>query len=161
MRILITVAGGGFFWQSRAVARGLSEGFELHYATVEPAHVWANAGLPPGVFHELPGITTQGERAWTRKAANFMSNALRALRVVREVNPDAIVCIASSVAVPLCLWGKLLKKETVFIESITRVSHPSTTGKIIDRLRLCDRFYVQWPEAMALYKRAVYRGTVL
>ena len=161
MRILLTIAGGGFFWQSKAVARGLVDGFELHYATVEPAKVWIGSGLPQGTFHEISGITTQMKKGWLSRILRFCASARDTFFAVRQARPDAIVCIASSVAIPLLLWGRLLGKRTVFIESITRVSKASTTGKIVDCLGLCDRFYVQWPEAVALYRKAVYRGTVL
>jgi hypothetical protein len=63
--------------------------------------------------------------------------------------------------VPLCFWGKLAGKTTVFVESITRVKRPSLTGRILSRFRLCDRLFVQWPEAVKLYKGAIYDGAVL
>jgi hypothetical protein len=158
-RILLTLAGGGFFWQSRSVARSLA-GFDLHYASAEPASVWADSGLPTGTFHEVGSITTQSGKRRLQRASKFLRSASSAFEVVRRVDPDAVVCVASSIAVPLCFWAKLFGKKTVFIESVTRVSHPSATGTIIDRFRLCDRFYVQWPEAVSLYRKAVYRGTL-
>jgi UDP-N-acetylglucosamine:LPS N-acetylglucosamine transferase len=160
-RVLLTIAGGGFFWQSRSVALELAQHFELHYVTPEDPSAWDGRGLPEGTFHRLSRVTTQGDRSAVRRLANFVASAAGAFRIVRHVDPQAIVCVASSIAVPLCSCGRLLGKRTVFIESITRVSHPSTTGKILDRLRLCDRFYVQWPEAAGLYRGAVYRGTLL
>jgi UDP-N-acetylglucosamine:LPS N-acetylglucosamine transferase len=129
--------------------------------TPENPQIWQGRGLPPGEFHGLSRVTTQADRTLWSKASNFLFSLWGALAVIRRVRPDAIVCIASSVAVPLCIWGRLFGKKTVFVESITRVSRPSTTGRILDALRLCDRFYVQWPEAVPLYRRAIYRGTVL
>jgi len=64
-------------------------------------------------------------------------------------------------AVPLCLVGKLYGITTVFVESITRVSKPSSTGTLLTKLKLCDRFYVQWPGAAKLYRNAVFKGSVL
>jgi UDP-N-acetylglucosamine:LPS N-acetylglucosamine transferase len=160
-RILITISGGGFFWQSRAVAVALRDDFELHYVTPEHPSAWDGKGLPAGTFHQVSRVTTQGERGFLRRMANFAASVRDALRIVRRVDPDAVICIASSIAVPLCFWARVLGKRTVFIESITRVSDPSTTAKVIARFRLCDRLYVQWPEAERLYKGAVYRGTLL
>lgn len=160
-KVLVTITGGGFFWQSRAVAQGLAGDFDIHYVTPEDPAVWQDRGLPPGHFHSLSRVTIQADRTAFRKARNFLASLWGALSVMRKARPDAVVCVASSIAVPLCLWGRVLGKRTVFVESITRVSHPSTTGKILDALGLCDRFYVQWPEATRLYRHAIYRGTVL
>jgi hypothetical protein len=160
-RIIVTIAGGGFFWQSRSVAQGLGDDFELHYVTPEDPRVWAGRGLPPGEYHSLSRVTNQSDATVYRKATNLLSSLCEALSIVRSVRPHAIVCIASSVAVPLCVWGRVFRVKTVFVESITRVSRPSTTGRMLDILRLCDRIYVQWPEAVPLYRRAIYRGTVL
>ena len=32
-RVLLTIQGGGFFWQSRSVARALAQEFELSYVS--------------------------------------------------------------------------------------------------------------------------------
>jgi hypothetical protein len=160
-RVLVTISGGGFFWQSRNVTIGLAPDFALHYATAESPETWNGMGLPDGTFHEICRITTMTDRSLLRQIFNFAASFVAAYRVVKQVDPDAIVCIASSIAVPLCFWGRMAGKTTVFVESITRVSSPSLTGRILTRLRLCDRVFVQWPEAVKLYKGAVYQGAVL
>jgi hypothetical protein len=160
-KVLVTITGGGFFWQSRSVARGLANGFALHYVTPEDPAVWRDRGLPDGVFHALPRLTTMADRSPWRKALNLISSFRHALRILRALKPQAVVCVATSLAVPLCIASRLLGVRTVFVESITRVSAPSTTGRILGRLRLCDRLYVQWPEAERLYPGAEYHGTVL
>lgn len=160
-RVLLTVSGGGFFWQSRAVARSLAAQFDLHYVTPEPPATWQNSGLPAGSFHEIRRITTMTDASLPRRLLNFASSFFGAYRIIRTVNPQAIVCVASSIAVPLCFWGRVFGKTTVYVESITRVGKPSVTGRILSRLRLCDRLFVQWPEAVKLYRNAVYEGALL
>jgi UDP-N-acetylglucosamine:LPS N-acetylglucosamine transferase len=160
-RVLLTIQGGGFFWQSRSVARALAQEFELSYVSSSLASDFPNHGLPDATWQQMSSVTTLADRSFLRKAANVAHGLWQALRVIRRTRPDAIVCVATSLAIPLCLCGKLLGKKTVFIESITRVSTPSTTGLILNRLHLCDRHYVQWPDAQALYRGAVYRGSVL
>jgi UDP-N-acetylglucosamine:LPS N-acetylglucosamine transferase len=160
-RVIVTITGGGFFWQSRAVAQALGEDFELHYVTPEDPAVWNGRGLPPGEFHAISSLTTMADRSVLRKIVNLLRTIRRAARIVGEVRPYAVICVATSLAIPLFVAARLRGARTVFVESITRVSTPSTTGRILTRLRLCDRFYVQWPEAERLYAGAVYRGTVL
>jgi len=161
MKIILTVAGGGFQWQSRNVALGLADIAELHFVSGEPRANLAGAGFPQGMWHEVPAVTTFSDRHPVRKATNAFRALLSCFRVMREVRPDAVVCVATSLAMPLCLLGRLFGCRTVFVESITRVNTASTTGRLLSRLRLCDRLYVQWPEATVLYRNAIYRGALL
>jgi len=159
MKVMLTVAGGGFLWQSRNVALGLADVAELHFVSGEPRHNIDGTGFPDATWHEVPAVTTFTDRHPLRKARNAVRAFFSCLRVMRQVRPEAAVCVATSLAIPLCLCGRLLGARTVFVESITRVNSPSATGKLLSSLRLCDRLYVQWPEAARLYPRAVYRGS--
>ena len=85
----------------------------------------------------------------------------QACAIVHKSKPDAIVGVAVPLSVPLAIAGKLFGKKVIFIESITRVAHPSITGRILDALALADRIYVQWSGSVNLYKNAIYKGTVL
>jgi hypothetical protein len=161
VRVLLSIQGGGFFWQSRSVAKSLSGDFDLHYISPDSARPFEQSGLPQAPWHTVSNLTTLADRSAWRKTRNILVSLRETLAVVRAGKPEAIVCVATSLAVPLFIWGRIFGKRTVFIESITRVSTPSTTGRILSRLRLCDRFYVQWPEAAALYPDAICRGTVL
>lgn len=160
-RVLLTLAGGGFLWQSLSVARSLHDGFDLHLVSAEPSHAYAGQVLPPVPFYLMTRITIMGDRYWWQRARNLAIGLRDARRIIGEVRPDAIVCVATSMAVPLCLVGKLYGITTVFVESITRVSKPSSTGTLLTKLKLCDRFYVQWPGAAKLYRNAVFKGSVL
>lgn len=160
-RILLSFQGGGFSWQSCSVAKSLAQGFEIHYISSLPESAFPQANRPAGPWHTVSNITTLADKTMGRRLLNMIKGLRDTFRVLRVVNPDAIVCVATSLAVPLFICAKILRKKTVFIESITRVSAPSATGKILSRFRLCDRLYVQWPEAESLYREAVFRGTVL
>ena len=161
MRVMLTVAGGGFLWQSRNVALGLADVAELHYISGEPRHNIDGAGFPEAAWHEVPAVTTFTDRHPLRKARNAVRAFFACLGLMRRLRPDAVVCVATSLAIPLCLCGRLLGVRTVFVESITRVNSPSATGRLLSRLRLCDRLYVQWPESARLYPGAVYKGALL
>jgi UDP-N-acetylglucosamine:LPS N-acetylglucosamine transferase len=144
-----------------SVARGLQDQFELHLVSAEPAHAYASQTLPDAPFHMMSRATIMGDRHWWHRARNVAIGTWDARRVIATVRPDAIVCVATSMAVPLCLVGKMYGITTVFVESITRVAKPSSTGTILTRLGICDRFYVQWPEAAKLYPNALFKGSVL
>ncbi|MCK4622630.1 MAG: hypothetical protein KAT62_10520 [Desulfuromonadales bacterium] len=160
-KILVTLTGGGFRWEAKSLIEGLGDGFQYHFVTTHDSSVVPGDGIPEGEVHVITRVTTMADKRFIKKAKNFILCFRDSYRVIKKVRPDVIVCVGTSIAVPLCLWGKLLGRKTVYVESITRVSQASLTGKILSFFRLCDRHYVQWPEAVKLYKRAVYGGTVL
>lgn len=86
-------------------------------------------------------------------------NFLRALLILRKSQPDLVVSTGASLAVPFILASKLLGIKTVFIESISRSSQLSLSGKIV--YNLVDEFYVQWPECVERYPKARYKGVIV
>jgi UDP-N-acetylglucosamine:LPS N-acetylglucosamine transferase len=160
-KILVTLTGGGFLWEAKSLIKGLGDQFEFHYVTTPDAAGADRSDLPDGELHQVSHVTVMSQRTALKICRNLLASFGDARRVLRQVRPDAVVCVGSSIAVPLCLWARIMGVKAVFVESITRVSEPSKTGRILSALRLCDRIYVQWPEAEQLYARAFYRGTVL
>lgn len=162
-RIVIAITGGGFSWESTALVQGLGMNYEYHFVSLSyPTWKIKIRNMPKkGEVDYVSVVTTIGDKALWKKVRNVLLSLRDAYKFIKKVNPSAVICVGSSVAVPLCFWAKFFGKKAIFIESITRVTNPSLTGKIISTLRLCDRFYVQWPEAVNLYRGAIYRGTVL
>jgi UDP-N-acetylglucosamine:LPS N-acetylglucosamine transferase len=161
-KVLLTLTGGGFLWEAQSLANGLGSGLEYHYVTVPDAKGKVGViDLPSGEVHFIEKITTMRSNSFSKKLGNSLVSFIGAYRVIRKVKPQAVICVGTSIAVPLCFWAKVFGIKSIFVESITRVTKPSLTGRILSAFRLCDRLYVQWPEAEGLYRGAVYRGTVL
>ena len=79
-----------------------------------------------------------------------------AFALVREVEPDLILCNGPGVCVPICISALMLRRRRrtriVFIESMARVSSLSLSGRIL--YHLSDLFIVQWPYLAELYPKA-------
>jgi UDP-N-acetylglucosamine:LPS N-acetylglucosamine transferase len=158
-KILVTLAGGGYLWEVNSLLKSLEMRVECCYATGDDTII-------PSKFRDkevylLKTINSIQKSGYLGTFARLIYAIGQALWVMGESKPDAVVCLGTSLAVPLSLSAKIFGKKAIFIESITRVHSPSLTGRILAALRLVDRHYVQWPEATAMYKRAVYKGTVL
>lgn len=161
-KVIVTLTGGGFLWEAQALVNSLGEGLEYHFVTVSDAIGKIKViDIPAGEVHVIGKITTMRSSSLLRIAWNALVSFMDAYGVVKKTDPVAVICVGTSIAVPLCFWARFFGKKAIFVESITRVSKPSLTGRILSSLRLCDRFYVQWPEAAGLYRGAIYRGTVL
>jgi hypothetical protein len=59
----------------------------------------------------------------------------------------------------LCLLGKMLGAQVIWIDSITNVERISLSGRIVRRI--ADLFLVQWPELAGQYKRVEFVGAVV
>ena len=161
-RVMVTLAGGGFLWEAQALIKGLGNDYDYHYVTTpDAAGKVGVVDIPEGEVHIIAKSTTMNVKSSLKKVKNTLSSFRDVYKVIKKVDPFAVICIGSSIAVPLCFWAKCFRKRAIFVETITRISKPSLTGKIISTLKLCDRFYVQWPEGVNLYKGAIYAGTVL
>ncbi len=94
------------------------------------------------------------ERDWL-----FFINLWEAWRILRRESPSLIISTGAGPVVPFSLVGKLLKIPTIFIETFTRVTSPSLTGRIM--YRLADRFFYQWVHLEKHFPRGIYGGPLV
>ena len=93
-----------------------------------------------------------------RSFRNLLRNAVIAWRVIREVRPSAILSTGAALAVPFFVIGKLHGIRLIYVESLTRTSSISLSGRIV--YPLASEFFVQWPGATKR-RRARYVGSLL
>lgn len=85
-----------------------------------------------------------GRGPTNRSLRALLANLRLAWRVVRSERPDTIVSTGAALAVPFFLAGKLFGARLVYVESLTRTTSLSLSGRLVRPL--ADAFFVQWPE---------------
>ncbi len=86
--------------------------------------------------------------------------SLNSMPVLIKEKPDLLVSTGAEIALPFFILGKAMGMKTIFIESFTRTTEPSGTGRIL--YPISDVFLVQWKELLKFYgNKAKYRGKVL
>jgi beta-1,4-N-acetylglucosaminyltransferase len=95
----------------------------------------------------------------TRNVPNLLKNLHLAWTVVRRLRPRVVVTTGAAVAVPFAWIGKLSGAKVVYVESLTRITEPSVSCRLIRPV--ADRLYVQWPELLRALPRARYAGKVV
>lgn len=97
-----------------------------------------------------------------RKEASFLPrmlvNACRSLKIYLQEKPDAVICTGVLAMIPMCLLVKLMGGKLIYIESFAKVTSPTLTGKLL--YRFADQFYVQWPQMLEIYPKAIYLGGI-
>lgn len=160
-KLLLTLSGGGFMWQSKSVLKTLNGPFKYHYITEAGTLLPAAQEIPDGEAFEVPHATTLAEQKLSQRLWSAMKCLIATAWVLARVRPDVVIAVGTSMSLFVCLWGRFFGARTIFIESITRVNSLSSTGRLIVSWRLADRVYVQWP-GLADVKRGVYfEGTVV
>lgn len=95
----------------------------------------------------------------TRNVKNLLRNTVVAWRVVRRSRPKVMLTTGAATAVPFAWIARLHGARVVYVESLTRISSPSLSCRMIKPV--AARVYVQWPDLLAALPHARYAGTVL
>ncbi len=80
-------------------------------------------------------------------------------KIWKKYRPKVIVSTGSNIAIPLFIIGKFHGSKVIFIETRAKVYARSMTG-ILAR-PMADQIFVQWPEMLSLYPKAIYCGTLV
>lgn len=88
--------------------------------------------------------TIFGRGPTNRSLRALFANLRLAWRVIREERPLAIVSTGAALAVPFFLVGRLFGAHLVFVESLTRTTSLSLSGRLVRPL--AHAFFVQWPD---------------
>jgi len=89
----------------------------------------------------------------------ILKSFIQSLKVFLKEKPDLIVADGAGVSVPISIIGKLFGRKLIFIESFSRITEPSMTGKIL--YPFSDLFLVQWKPLLKKYgPKAIYSGGV-
>ncbi len=158
--ILFIIAGGGFLQESRTII----DGFDLtnndcHFVTAKACE-YATRGFPPKNCHIVTQTTSITQTHLLSRIKHLFRSFIDARQLLKQLKPDAIICVGSSMAVPFFVLANNHTKR-IFIESLTRVTELSTTGKLIYHTRLNDRFYVQWDLLKDKYNLAIFKGNLI
>ncbi len=87
-----------------------------------------------------------------RNIPNLCRNLILAFKVVRQYKPDVILTTGAGVAVPFLFLGKIFHCQTVFVESVTRVTSLSLSAKLA--LPFLNVLYVHWQQLQEKYPQA-------
>ena len=156
-RVLLYVPGGGFQLESQLLLKQLRD---LDIALVLPDDSVQAPWMAAYRIYRVAPLITRAERRFYQVSRRVASNFSSGWRALRDFRPEHLICVGSSICVPGMLLAAMTGVDRIYIESITRTDTISGTGRLIERVRLASRFYVQWP-GQAHGERRVYHGTVL
>ena len=81
-----------------------------------------------------------------------------AFSIMIKDKPDVIISTGALIGIPFLLIGKLFGKKTIFIETLSRVTDGTKTGKLA--YKFVDLFIYQWKSLDKVYPKGVYGGCI-
>lgn len=149
MKICLVCSSGGHFFEL----------YSLNSLWAKHDHFWVT------FEREDTKCLLGGEKVYwaaaptNRNIKNLVRNSYLAARVIARERPTVVISTGAGVALPFLYFGRLLGLQTIYIESLARITDLSLTGRLV--YPVVKEFLVQWPELAERYRRARFRGQVV
>jgi anti-anti-sigma factor len=151
-KIMIVCSSGGHFKYAQSLKPFLNRFQDTCWITFKTATTESQ-------------LTTDKQRKYwaysptNRNLPNLIRNLLLAFNILNQERPDLVISTGAGIAVPFLVVAKLLyKKNTVFIESKTRLKKLSLSAEILRSLFVLDQLIVRTQELKTSYSRTEYIG---
>lgn len=145
------VASSGGHWEELMCLKSVAEEHDTFYVTEA-------GGQARDSFLENIYLLPQINRCQKDFLWRFLKLMIASGKIMYREKPDAVVTTGALIAVPFCVYAKLMGAKVVYLETFARVNNRSLTGRLV--YPLADLFLVQWESLLELYPKARYVGGI-
>jgi UDP-N-acetylglucosamine:LPS N-acetylglucosamine transferase len=138
MKKILAVASGGGHWVQLLRCMPAFDGHDVAFVTVNAAY---RSQVPGHRFYAVNDATR-----WNKFALLML--AARLLMIVLRERPDVVISTGAAPGYFMLRIGRLLRKKTVWIDSIANVEKLSLSGQKIGKH--ADLWLTQWPHLAGL-----------
>lgn len=146
-KILAISSPGGHWIQLTRICKELETKHDVVYAM--PDRLFK----PQSHQKVYPVIDVSADDKW-----KLIPCAFQILWILLRERPDAIISTGAAPGAVAILLGKLLRRRTIWVDSIANVKQISRAGRLVQKH--ADVFLTQW-EHLSDNKRPQYQGAVL
>jgi len=154
-KLLFTLGGGGHTAQIIELTKYVAVNYQCIYIVNDDDNVSKNRIIKNGKIY-----TIKRPRKYDKNIfITFYMTVIcfwNSYKFVKKVKFDAIISAGPGLAIPLFFWSKMFGRKTIFIESWSRVTTKSLSGKIC--YLLSSLFFVQWRDMLKKYPNSIYAG---
>ena len=153
--MLIALGEGGHTKEMLTLVDMLGDDYHYAYVIVQDDPLSEAKIRRPGPVYRMQRPRDKAH-ALLGDVKKFTHSAWQAWRILRTVRPAAVLSTGPSVAVPISILARLTGVRVIFVETGSRVTALSATGRIM--YRVAQLYFVQWPELLEQCPKAIYAG---
>lgn len=158
MKLLVVLGEGGHTAELLNLVELLGDRYHYHYIVSQEDNLSVKRITRSGPINVVK--RPRGKNTGVVAAGiNTLRVATQALWILWRVRPVAILSTGPAITVPISIMGKLMGAKIIFVETGSRVSRLSLTGRIM--YRWADLFFVQWPQLKENLPKAIYAGRLI
>lgn len=154
-RMLVVLGEGGHTKEIVTLIDLLGDDIEYGYVLVEDDEVSEAKIERPGPIFRVRRPRDKDHHLMG-DICKTLQSGWQSWRILHLYKPDAVLTSGPSVAVPACALARLVGAKVIFVETGSRVTALSMTGRIM--YRIAHLFFVQWPTLQERYPKATYAG---
>jgi beta-1,4-N-acetylglucosaminyltransferase len=158
MRVLVVLGEGGHTKELLALLDLIGEDYEYGYLIIHDDEISEKKIQKSGPVFRVTRPRYKEFRLF-KDVFNTLRCFWESFLVLRHFHPNVVLSSGPSVAVPVSVLSRLSRIKVIFVETGSRVSSLSLTGKIM--YHLAHLFFVQWPGLEKRYPKAIYAGRLL
>lgn len=155
MRLLITLGGGGHTTEMLKLADLLDPDYEYHYLLVSQVAFSPDRIKRKGKIHKVRRPRGRDDNT-LQAVVNSVIAIVQIAITLLSIRPTAVIGCGPAISVLASVMGKLIGIRAIYIETGSRVSTLSSSGKIM--YNIADLFFVQWPALIDKHPKAIYAG---
>ena len=145
MTILAIASCGGHWKQLIRITKPLERFFNIYYVSTRMDY----ASLVESKFYTIRDFNNNSRMG-------MLFSFAQAIRIILEVKPQVVITTGAAPGLAMILVAALMRKRTIWIDSIANVQRISLSGRIAQYF--VSQIYTQWPKLAN--KRVKYVGNV-
>jgi beta-1,4-N-acetylglucosaminyltransferase len=155
MRLLITLGGGGHTTEMLKLVDLLGPDYEYHYLLVNQVAFSPDRIKIKGNIHKVRRPRGRYDNIF-QIIFNSVVATVQIATTLLSARPTAVIGCGPAISVLVSVMGKLIGIRVIYIETGSRVSTLSLSGRIM--YNIADLFFVQWPTLKDKYPKTIYAG---
>ena len=155
MKLLIVLGGGGHTAQMLRLANLLGSEYEYHYLVVKEVEFSRDKLKMPGEIYYVRRPRGMHDPVFA-SVVNSVVALAQIIIILLRVCPRAVIGCGPAISVLASVVGKLVRAKAIHIETGSRVSELSLSGKTM--YHIADLFFVQWMPLKDKHPKAIYAG---
>ncbi len=146
--ILVMLGGGGYVFETVTLLSDLVAArpdLKFVYLNTKWGPVPPEKGLTEGPVYIVPEFANMVKPEWWRNIWPMIATLATTLYAHIRHKPQLTVVVGNRHAIPMLFAATLFRRNSVFVESITRSTMASLTLRLLQRFNLGSSWIVQWP----------------